>query len=575
MPINLTPKRQELLQAKGHLLVLGGPGCGKTTIALLKADHEATSGALKAGQKILFLSFARSTIARVAQQAGNLPTSTRAVLEINTYHGFIWKLLRSHGYLLQKHGEPRLLPPPQAAAKLAKVRGGEARRAEMKRLFEEEGTLHFDLFAASATQLLSRSAALRGILCDAYPLIIVDEFQDTDAHEWALIKAFGESGVRLIALADAEQRIYEFRGADPRRIGEFSRAFHPEAFDFGEDNYRSDGRDITTFGNDLIRGGVRGKHYNDVKIRGYGFYQGKKELFPLKTAVLDRTKKLREDLPKNWSLAVLVSSKALMLRVSDYLGSEDDGLPAVAHEVAVDAEGPSLAAAMIARILQGAESVETLASNIVADLCDHIRGRRGAEEVPQGELKLVDALGEHLQSGKAPRGANRIRIVEGARAIALARFALELTGRPEEDWLAIRRLLGNVGVEEYLRIAEEAKYIRLLHRGAALRTRLGDLWRQHQAYPGAIAAVEDALVQEHFSSTLKEWRGVHVMTMHKSKGKEFSEVVIFEGRHSGRLVRTDSEKAKAQSILTLRVAVTRAMRRTTIVTPNDKRCPLL
>ncbi|HEV8334441.1 MAG TPA: hypothetical protein VGQ22_23670, partial [Steroidobacteraceae bacterium] len=37
---------------------------------------------------------------------------------------------------------------------------------------------------------------------------------------------------RLIALADAQQRSYEFRGADPRRISEFVSAFDPDTFDF-------------------------------------------------------------------------------------------------------------------------------------------------------------------------------------------------------------------------------------------------------------------------------------------------------------------------------------------------------
>jgi len=46
----------------------------------------------------------------------------------------------------------------------------------------------------------------------SYPYIIVDEFQDTDQHEWKLVKLLGEKS-NIIALADLEQRIYEFRGA--------------------------------------------------------------------------------------------------------------------------------------------------------------------------------------------------------------------------------------------------------------------------------------------------------------------------------------------------------------------------
>jgi DNA helicase II / ATP-dependent DNA helicase PcrA len=66
------------------------------------------------------------------------------------------------------------------------------------------------------------------------------------------------------------------------------------------------------------------------------------------------------------------------------------------------------------------------------------------------------------------------------------------------------------------------------------------------------------------------------MTIHKSKGKEFSEVVIYEGSHQGKILRGNAtELEKGQALLALRVAVTRAMRRTTILTPANDRCSFL
>ena len=66
------------------------------------------------------------------------------------------------------------------------------------------------------------------------------------------------------------------------------------------------------------------------------------------------------------------------------------------------------------------------------------------------------------------------------------------------------------------------------------------------------------------------------MTIHKSKGKEFDEVVIYEGTHSDRIVRRpDDESSVAQARLSLRVAVSRAKRRVTILTPESRPCELL
>ena len=59
------------------------------------------------------------------------------------------------------------------------------------------------------------------------------------------------------------------------------------------------------------------------------------------------------------------------------------------------------------------------------------------------------------------------------------------------------------------------------------------------------------------------------MTIHKSKGKEFDEVIVFEGSRTGRLLRENAApRDLEQARLALRVGVTRARQRTTILTPK-------
>ena len=53
--LRMCNRRNALLGASDNLLVLGGPGSGKTTIALVKAATEIERDALAAGQKIFFL----------------------------------------------------------------------------------------------------------------------------------------------------------------------------------------------------------------------------------------------------------------------------------------------------------------------------------------------------------------------------------------------------------------------------------------------------------------------------------------------------------------------------------------
>jgi DNA helicase II / ATP-dependent DNA helicase PcrA len=567
-------QRQKILTEQGHLLVLGGPGSGKTTIALRKAKTEIESGNLKRGQKILFLSFARSTLSRVTEQSlGEFNNESRKLIELSTYHGFAWNVLRSHGYLLGKARQLRVFLPHDAASYLADI-PGDKRKQELKRLFQEDGLIHFDLFAGLTADLFMRSTALCKVFSNAFPLIIVDEFQDTDAAEWGLVKALG-TGSRLIALADPDQRIYEFRGADPMRIKEFSDEFSPVSFDFGTENHRSANTDIVTFANDLLTGKNKGKTYENVKALTYGFYQGKHELFSAKACLLQCLKRARKAKgPGDVSVAVLVPSNRLMLQLSDYLSKAMDDLPVVPHTVAFDAEGPALAASIIALLLEINSSDESNEQRLVQGIATHIRGRSGSKGPSKANGDLARALLDHV-SGKKITGSKRLAVIESCRQILKKRLELQLTGDPGKDWLLVRQLLTDSASESVKQVADDAKYLRLFRRGALLQARLSEVWRESGIYQGALNAVNDALLQEHFAAASHEVKGVYVMTIHKSKGKEFDEVLIYEGRYTP-IVRANSSSAQlAQSRLSLRVAVTRGRMNSTILMPKSSPCPLL
>lgn len=570
--LKICAQRKALLESVCHLLVLGGPGSGKTTIALVKAATELSERPLAAGQKILFLSFARATVARVMSEAKlRIPTANRSKLEIGTYHGFAWGFIQTYGYLLTGHRRLRLLPPPEAAGRLAGVRKDD-RVAHLRQLLNEERLLGFDLFAGLAADLLEQGPRLCRLLSDTYPIIVVDEFQDTNVDEWRMISALGQQS-RLIALADAEQRIYEFRGADPARIGAFIEKFKPTVFDFGKENNRSDGTDITDYGNDLLTGANIGKKYTHVSVERYSYY-GDEPLCAVKHAVLPARQRLIRSQKPNWSLAILVSSKDMMLKISGYLASSSQRLPEIVHEALIDPEGPALSAVLIGGLLEGGPDVWDITKVLVTDLIGHIRGSGGGD-ISKQNLELAAALANYRDSG-AIRGSKRLELISNIQGIATDRVGMTLTGDPTADWIGVRDLLDTATHDSLKTVAEDARFIRLLNRGTQLRESLAEQWRVTGTYRGARQIVSAALLQEHFSNSSRVWTGVNLMTIHKSKGKEFDEVVIFEGSRNGRLLR---EKATPREIeqarLTLRVAVTRARQRTTLLTPNWASCSLL
>ena len=369
----------------------------------------------------------------------------------------------------------------------------------------------------------------------------------------------------LIALADAEQRIYEFRGADPARIGQFIERFDPKIFDLGKENNRSDGTDIVDFGNDVLTGANIGKNYTHVTVSRYNYYQDE-PLSPVKHAALAARQRLYRDGGDGWSLAILVKSRDMMLKISGYLGSAGR-LPEMLHDVLIDPEGPALAAVLLGGLLEGAPHADDLKESLLGDVINHIRGRNGGD-ISQADLKLADALSAH-RNGSSLRGTTRTALMADIGAIATGRMGLDLTGDPEADWLAVRHLIDGPGHRKLKLVAEDARFIRLLNRGTQLRENLIARWRANGSYAGAREIVSGALLQEHFSASTRVWAGVNVMTIHKSKGKEFDEVIVFEGSRAGRLLRDNATACDLeQARLALRVAVTRARKRTTVLTPK-------
>ncbi len=592
--IELSEKKKQIIQEDGHLLIIGGPGSGKTFVSILKASHIAKNY-LTSTQKVLFLSFARPTVSRVIQaiqENVQITAGIKSSILVDTYHSFFWKVIKTHGHLVGLPRKLSILSPPMEAVILSALRSSGQSEKEIKtlvnnerfRLATEEGRVCFDLFAYFAGNILLGSDKIRRIISGVFPVIILDEFQDTNSDQWRLVIQLGMYS-KLIALADPNQRIYDFLGADPERINNFRQIFTPTEFDISDENHRNSDTEISMFGDDLLTGKFQ-NDYKGIILKSYRPNQNQ-AYSALKYEVLNAIKRIKALNLKNWSLAILVPTKKMMRNVSESLLSGSQTLPSIHNHAMIDMEGVVLSAEIIAFLLQPAESSQDDAKFIKL-INDFFLGRSGATPLKKyinESTKIIKALEELNNSRRTNNELPKRCIINPMLEVYNLCKSLNKTGDPYKDWIEIRNILDKGICKRLFQVAEESRNIRLLDRGTQLRDSLSRDWRENGSYINALKIVRQAFIREHFSTTIKPETGVIVMNMHKAKGKQFDEVIIFEGwphKKNGIIITNPDriipgnkiENAGTNQKYNLRVSVTRAKLQTTIMTPENDICVL-
>lgn len=597
--MELSKKQEEVLEAEGHLLVIGGPGAGKTTVSILKAADVAAS--LRNGQEVLFLSFARATISRVIEaieSEHDIPKAIKSRINVETYHSFFWRVLQTHGYLL---GLPRpltILTPANEAIALSPIRSeykvegklSEAEKTEKKgkeqtellRQAKVEGRVCFDLFARHVAELLERSKRIRQLIAARYPVIVLDEFQDTNADQWRVVQQLGRTGT-LVALADPEQRIYDWIGADPARLDQFRATFeHKEVLLKGE-NHRSAGTEILLFGNEVLTGKFSKKKYLGIEFLCYPANENEAYV-ALLTQTYAARKRLVDSKKNDWSLGILVPTKKMTRAVSDVFRQPIAKMSPIRHSAAVDLDAAILGAEIVAFMLQPPSLFHI--DGVIDLLCNYFHGKGGdspAKSALQQAASIRKAFalyGAKKAAGKPlPQNSLMVPLLQTYEKLT----AIPFTGDPDHDWRAVRKSMEQGPCSRLREIAIEVKNIRLLERGTQLRQELSQDWRTFRQYKNALEITRQAFVREHLATQSKPETGVIVMNMHKAKGKQFDEVIIFEGwpryvkkqivANPDRIVRANlKENIDDQARQNLRVSITRGKQRTTILTPQADPC---
>ncbi|MGW0831636.1 ATP-dependent helicase [Streptomyces prunicolor] len=278
------PQRSVVDHEAGPLLVLAGPGTGKTTTLVESVAARIARGGDPA--RILVLTFSRKAAVELRDRMALRIGAARAP-RATTFHSFCYALVRAHQHS-DLFVEPlRLLSGPEQDVAVRELLAGqpdlerlglahvrwpdELRACLTTRGFADEvravlarsrelglGPDFLDAFAHRIGRPDWRAAAaflaeyldvldLQGVLDYAelvhravllaqlpevaerlaaeYDAVFVDEYQDTDPAQVRLLHALAGGGRNLVAFGDPDQSIYTFRGADVNGILEFPSAF--------------------------------------------------------------------------------------------------------------------------------------------------------------------------------------------------------------------------------------------------------------------------------------------------------------------------------------------------------------
>ena len=293
----LTPAQREAVEhVEGPLLILAGPGSGKTRVVTHRVAHLLRQGV--GAQQILALTFTNKAAEEMRSRLERLAPGES--VWVGTYHRFCARLLRKYAPLVglqenytiydtddsyrvlrrvigrlkldTSHFTPEAIHAAISWAKNKLIgpeqyepRPGHPLGTIVQRVYPayqaqlaKANAADFDDLLVHAASLLRDHPELRATLDERYRFLLVDEYQDTNLAQYVIARALSIDHPNLAVTGDPDQSIYGWRGANLNNILEFEKDYPNVRVVRLERNYRSTKR-ILRVAADLIAHNVKRK----------------------------------------------------------------------------------------------------------------------------------------------------------------------------------------------------------------------------------------------------------------------------------------------------------------------------
>ncbi|HEX5480379.1 MAG TPA: UvrD-helicase domain-containing protein, partial [Dehalococcoidia bacterium] len=274
------PQREAVTAVDGPLLILAGPGSGKTRVITHRIAYLVDVEDV-APWRVLAVTFTNKAAREMRQRVIAHLGDTAQEVALGTFHSICARLLRTEA---QRIGIDRAfniyddadqmavvkrvtenlnvdskrfadrailstisrakseLTSPRQFAERANDYFGEivARSYERyQQVLEENNALDFDDLIMKTVEMLRDNYPIRDKYQDRFEHVLVDEFQDTNIAQYELAKILAGGHGNICVVGDPDQSIYSWRSADIRNILNFERDFAGARIVLLEQNYRS------------------------------------------------------------------------------------------------------------------------------------------------------------------------------------------------------------------------------------------------------------------------------------------------------------------------------------------------
>lgn len=295
-------QREAVLHKDGPLLVLAGAGSGKTSVLTTSIAYKIKEESVDP-RNILAITFTNKAANEMKDRVGVLLDMDISYLWIGTFHSICARILRMNidkiGYsknftiydsqdqrtlirdIIKDLGykdeiNPRLAQSiisnaknksidPEEFLKLNFYMQNADEIAEIYKRYEKKkfdyNALDFDDLIEKVLELFAKDKETLRYYQDKFDYVFVDEFQDTNNSQYELIRFIAGDNSNIVAVGDADQSIYSFRGADIRNILNFEKDFSNTKIIKLEQNYRSTSKILNT-ANELISNNLERKEKN-------------------------------------------------------------------------------------------------------------------------------------------------------------------------------------------------------------------------------------------------------------------------------------------------------------------------